>query len=76
MYKRQGAGLIQHCCCEEWCREQNLEFDAVNDHLPEIIEFYGLVVLLNYQNVIDILKKKNGNKLLLNGTGVEQMGKS
>nr|DAO03582.1 MAG TPA: hypothetical protein [Caudoviricetes sp.] len=35
-----------------------------------------LVVLLNYQNVIDILKKKNGNKLLLNGTGVEQMGKS
>ena len=36
-----GAGLIQHCCCEEWCREQNLEFDAVNDNLPEIIEFYG-----------------------------------
>ena len=25
----------------EWCREQNLEFDAVNDNLPEIIEFYG-----------------------------------
>lgn len=22
-------------------REQNLEFDAVNDNLPEIIEFYG-----------------------------------
>ena len=25
----------------EWCREQNFEFDAVNDNLPEIIEFYG-----------------------------------
>ena len=25
----------------EWCREQNLEFDAVNDNLPEIIEYYG-----------------------------------
>lgn len=22
-------------------QEQNLEFDAVNDNLPEIIEFYG-----------------------------------
>ena len=25
----------------EWCREQNLEFDVVNDNLPEIIELYG-----------------------------------
>ena len=25
----------------DWCREQNLEFDAVNDNLPEIIELYG-----------------------------------
>ena len=25
----------------EWCREHNLEFDAVNDNLPEIIELYG-----------------------------------
>ena len=25
----------------EWCREQNLEFDAINDNLPEIIELYG-----------------------------------
>ena len=24
-----------------WCKEQQLEFDAVNDNLPEIIEQYG-----------------------------------
>ena len=24
-----------------WCRDQQLEFDAVNDNLPEIIEMYG-----------------------------------
>ena len=24
-----------------WCRDQQLEFDAVNDNLPEIIEKYG-----------------------------------
>ncbi|MBP5282796.1 MAG: hypothetical protein J6Z22_09905 [Lachnospiraceae bacterium] len=25
----------------EWCRDHHLEFDAVNDNLPEIIELYG-----------------------------------
>lgn len=25
----------------EWCRMRGLEFDAVNDNLPEIIEQYG-----------------------------------
>lgn len=25
----------------EWCREQGLEFDAVNDNIPELIEAYG-----------------------------------
>lgn len=25
----------------DWCREQHLEFDAINDNLPEIIEIYG-----------------------------------
>ena len=24
-----------------WCREHQLEFDAINDNLPEIIEMYG-----------------------------------
>ena len=24
-----------------WCRDQQLEFDAINDNLPEIIEKYG-----------------------------------
>ncbi len=25
----------------DWCQKQHLEFDAVNDNLPEIIELYG-----------------------------------
>ncbi|MCR5652006.1 MAG: hypothetical protein K6F86_12595 [Lachnospiraceae bacterium] len=24
-----------------WCRKQELEFDAINDNLPEIVELYG-----------------------------------
>ena len=24
-----------------WCHDQNLDFDAVNDNLPEIVELYG-----------------------------------
>lgn len=24
-----------------WCKEQQLEFDAVNDNIPEVIEMYG-----------------------------------
>ena len=48
-WKRNGNKLILWTCragealskAVEWCREQNLEFDAVNDNLPEIIEFYG-----------------------------------
>lgn len=34
---RPNQALIEYL--QEW--EQNLEFDAVNDNLPEIIEFYG-----------------------------------
>ena len=48
-WKRNGNKLILWTCragdalekAVEWCREQNLEFDAVNDNLPEIIEYYG-----------------------------------
>ena len=48
-WKRNGNKLILWTCragealskAVEWCREQNLEFDAINDNLPEIIEFYG-----------------------------------
>ena len=48
-WKRNGNKLILWTCragealskAVEWYREQNLEFDAVNDNLPEIIEFYG-----------------------------------
>ncbi len=25
----------------EWCRQQGLTFDAVNDNLPETIDLYG-----------------------------------
>ncbi len=25
----------------DWCKKQHLEFAAVNDNLPEIIELYG-----------------------------------
>lgn len=42
-WKRNGNKLILWTCCAgealskavEWCREQNFEFDAVNDNLPE-----------------------------------------
>lgn len=48
-WKAQGNKLILWTCragealdlAVSWCREQNLEFDAVNDNLPEIIEKYG-----------------------------------
>ena len=48
-WKRNGNKLILWTCRDgdalskavEWCKEQNLEFDAINDNLPEIIEFYG-----------------------------------
>ena len=48
-WRRNGNKLILWTCragealskAVEWCREQNLEFDAVNDNLPEIIELYG-----------------------------------
>ena len=48
-WRKNGNKLILWTCragealskAVEWCREQNLEFDAVNDNLPEIIEYYG-----------------------------------
>ena len=49
MAKVQGVRLILWISREghylndalEWCKDQGLEFDAVNDNLPEIIEMYG-----------------------------------
>lgn len=46
--KKMGDKLILWTCREEdaldvavnWCHEQGLTFDAVNDNLPEIIEKY------------------------------------
>ena len=46
--KNQGDKLILWTCREgetldkavAWCHEHGLEFDAVNDNLPEIIEQY------------------------------------
>ena len=47
--KDQGNKLILWTCragealekAVSWCRDQQLEFDAVNDNLPEIVELYG-----------------------------------
>ena len=47
--KKSGNKLILWTCrvgealenAVSWCRELHLEFDAVNDNLPEIIEKYG-----------------------------------
>ena len=35
---RQGERLQQ---AVEWCKQFGLEFDAVNENLPEMIEHYG-----------------------------------
>lgn len=48
-WKKSGNKLILWTCragsalerAISWCREQELEFDAVNDNLPEIVELYG-----------------------------------
>jgi len=49
VWRNQGNKLILWTCragealesAVSWCQEQQLEFDAVNDNLPEIIEMYG-----------------------------------
>lgn len=48
-WKADGNKLILWTCragdelsqAVEWCREQQLEFDAINDNLPEVVEKYG-----------------------------------
>lgn len=48
-WKSEGNKLILWTCragdalskAVAWCKEQNLEFDAINDNLPEIVEYYG-----------------------------------
>lgn len=48
MNKRSGAHLVLITMREgeelqqavEWCKEQGLEFDAVNDNLPHMKEFF------------------------------------
>ena len=47
--KDKGNKLILWTCragealdlAVSWCRDQQLEFDAINDNLPEIVELYG-----------------------------------
>ena len=47
--QRLGNKLILWTCragealdkAVSWCKEQQLEFDAVNDNLPEIVAMYG-----------------------------------
>ena len=48
-WKAQGNKLILWTCragealelAVSWCFEHHLEFDAINDNLPEIVEKYG-----------------------------------
>lgn len=48
-WKSDGNKLILWTCrigdalskAVAWCQEHGLEFDAVNDNLPEIMEYYG-----------------------------------
>lgn len=48
-WRRSGNKLILWTCragdalskAVEWCQHHGLEFDAVNDNLPEIVELYG-----------------------------------
>ena len=48
-WKAEGNKLILWTCragdalnkAIDWCNEQELEFDAVNDNLPEIVALYG-----------------------------------
>ena len=47
--KSMGDKMILWTCRENkeletavlWCKEQGLEFDSINDNLPEIVEQYG-----------------------------------
>lgn len=48
-WKDMGNKLILWTCragdaltnAVDWCRKQGLEFDAVNDNLPEVVALYG-----------------------------------
>lgn len=48
-WKQNGNKLILWTCragdalsdAVEWCMTQGLEFDAINDNLPEIVALYG-----------------------------------
>ena len=48
-WKSEGNKLILWTCragealdkAVKWCSEHELQFDAVNDNLPEVIEMYG-----------------------------------
>ena len=48
--QRESGNKLILCTCRAgeplekpllWCKNQQLEFDAVNDNLPEIVEKYG-----------------------------------
>lgn len=48
-WKSNGNKLILWTCrigealsnAVDWCRDYVLKFDAINDNLPEIVEYYG-----------------------------------
>ena len=76
--KDEGDKLILWSCrvgkpLEEavaWCRENDLEFDAVNDNLPEVIEIYGTNSRkISCDYYIDDKALFPGNRNLMNFSG-------
>ena len=48
--RKNGGKIILWTCRTEkdleialaWCDKQELEFDAINDNLPEVVEYWGI----------------------------------
>lgn len=57
--QRNGCKIILWTCragerlvnAVDWCKERGLEFDAVNENLPEIIEWFGSDTRKIYANM-------------------------
>lgn len=73
--KQIGDKLILWTCREnedlrvavDWCTEQNLYFDAINDNLPEMIEKYGNSRKVGCDFYIDDKALAGNTYKLLNG---------
>ena len=58
-YKAQGCKIILWTCRNyeqlaqafDWCKEQGLEFDAINQNIPEVQEMFGGDTRKVYANI-------------------------